>query len=210
MIKITTDISNTILSAAEATIPNKLVTIRKQDHAWLTNEIRKLIRKKNRIHNKAKRLNKPADWNKFRKIRNDVTSLVRKARDAYQDKLVSKLSGDHPSTRTWWKTCNQISGLKPSHYGIPTLLKNNNLIFNDLDKANEFNNFCAMQTDLEAVFPELSLPENQLCDIEISETDVEDVSSILNPSKASGPDLINPRLLKEAVQQLKCPLCNFC
>jgi hypothetical protein len=77
--KITTDISNTILSAAEATIPNKLVTIRKQDPVWLTNEIRKLIRKKNIIHNKAKRLNKPADWNTFRKIRNDVTSLVRKA-----------------------------------------------------------------------------------------------------------------------------------
>jgi hypothetical protein len=188
--KITTDISNTILSAAEATIPNKLVTIRKQDPAWLTNEIRKLIRKKNRIHNKAKRLNKPADWNKFRKIRNDVTSLVRKARDAYQDKLVSRLSDDHPSTRTWWKTCNQISGLKPSHYGIPPLLKNNNLIFNDLDKANEFNNFFPMQTDLddsEAVLPELSLPENQLCDIKISETDAEDVLSILNPSKASGP-----------------------
>jgi hypothetical protein len=57
------------------------------------------------------------------------------------------------------------------------------LIFNDLDKANEFNNFFAMQTDLddsEAVLPELSLPENQLCDIEISETDVEDVLSILN------------------------------
>ena len=210
--KITTDISNTILSAADATIPNKLVTIRKQDPAWLTNEIRKLIRKKNRIHNKAKRLNKPADWNKFRKIRIDVTSLVRKARDAYQDKLVSRLSDDHPSTRTWWKTCNQISGLKPSHYGIPPLLKNNKLIFNDLDKANEFNNFFAMQTDLddsEAVLPELSLPENQLCDIEISETDVEDVLSILNPSKASGPDLINPRLLKEAVQQLKCPLCKL-
>jgi hypothetical protein len=173
--KITTDISNTILSAAEATIPNKLVTIRKQDPAWLTNKIRKLIRKKNRIHNKAKRLNKPADWNTFRKIRNDVTSLVRKSRDAYQDKLVSRLSDDHPLTRTWWKTCNQISGLKPSHYGIPPLLKNNILIFNDLDKANEFNNFFAMQTDhndSEAVLPELSLPENQLCDIEISESDV--------------------------------------
>jgi hypothetical protein len=53
-------------------------------------------------------------------------------------------------------------------YGIPPLLKNNNLIFNDLDKANEFNNFFAMQTDLDdsaAVLPELSLPENQFCDI---------------------------------------------
>ena len=113
--------------------------------------------------------------------------------------LYLRLSDDHPSTRTWWKTCNQMYGLKPSHYGTPPLLKNNNLIFNDLDKVNEFNNFFAMQTDLddsEAVLPELSLPENQLCDIKISETDVEDVLSILNRSKASGPDLINPRLLK--------------
>jgi hypothetical protein len=50
---------------------------------------------------------------------------------------------------------------------------NRNLIFNDLDKANEFNNFFAMQTDLddsEAVLPELSLPENQLCDIKIGVT----------------------------------------
>jgi hypothetical protein len=49
-----------------------------------------------------------------------------------------------------------------------------------------------MQTDLddsEAVLPELYLPKNQLCDIEIGETDVEDVLSILNPSKASGQNL---------------------
>jgi hypothetical protein len=80
--------------------------------------------------------------------------------------------------------------------------QNTTLISFPLSKAlPEFNNFFAMQTDLDdskAVLPELSLPENQLCDIEISETDVEDVISILNPSKASGPDLINPRLLKEA------------
>jgi hypothetical protein len=59
----------------------------------------------------------------------------------------------------------------PGTHRIPPLLKNNNLIFNDLDKANEFNNFFAMQTDLddsEAILPELSLLENQLCDIEIS------------------------------------------
>jgi hypothetical protein len=63
---------------------------------WLYNQIL-------RLNNKAKRLNKPADWNTFRKIRSDVTSLVRKTRDAYQDKLVSRLSDDHPSTITWWK-----------------------------------------------------------------------------------------------------------
>jgi uncharacterized phage-associated protein len=36
--KITTDILNTILSAAGDTIPNKFVTIRKQDPAWLARD----------------------------------------------------------------------------------------------------------------------------------------------------------------------------
>jgi hypothetical protein len=50
-----------------------------------------------------------------------------------------------------------------------------------------------MQTDLddsETVLPELSLPENQLCDIEISETDVEDVLSILNPCHSRSKALL--------------------
>jgi hypothetical protein len=36
-----------------------------------------MIRKKNRIHRKAKHFNNPMDWNKYRKIRNEVASLAR-------------------------------------------------------------------------------------------------------------------------------------
>jgi hypothetical protein len=39
--------------------------------------IRIMIRQKNRIHRKAKHFNNLMHWNKFRKIRNEVTSLVR-------------------------------------------------------------------------------------------------------------------------------------
>jgi hypothetical protein len=35
--------------------------------------IHKMIRKKNRIHRKAKHFNNLMDWNKSRKIRNEVT-----------------------------------------------------------------------------------------------------------------------------------------
>jgi hypothetical protein len=37
-----------------------------------------MIRQKNRIHRKAKHFNNPMHWNKFRKIRNEVTSLFEK------------------------------------------------------------------------------------------------------------------------------------
>ena len=45
--------------------------------------------------------------------------------------------------------------------------------------------------------------------IVLNEEEVEDVLKIINPSKVSGPDLINPRLLKEASSILKNPLCKL-
>jgi hypothetical protein len=45
--------------------------------------------------------------------------------------------------------------------------------------------------------------------IVLNEEEVEDVLKIINPSKASGPDLINPRLLKEASSILKNPLSKL-
>ena len=56
---ITNDITNAILSAAESSIPSKIVTIRKGGPKWLSCNIRKMIRQKNRIHRKAKHFNNP-------------------------------------------------------------------------------------------------------------------------------------------------------
>jgi hypothetical protein len=38
---------------------------------------------------------------------------------------------------------------------------------------------------------------------------VEDILKILDTSKAIGPDLLNPMLLKEAAYILKYPLCTL-
>ncbi|CAC5418458.1 unnamed protein product [Mytilus coruscus] len=45
--------------------------------------------------------------------------------------------------------------------------------------------------------------------IELTVTEVEDILKIVNPTKASGPYLINPKLLKEASSVLKYPLCKL-
>jgi hypothetical protein len=43
----------------------------------------------------------------------------------------------------------------------------------------------------------------------ITETDVDDILKTLDTSKATGPDMLNPRLLKEVSSILKCPLCKL-
>ena len=50
---ITNKITNAILSAAEYSNPGKIVTIRKGGPKWLSCNIRKIIRQKNRIHRKG-------------------------------------------------------------------------------------------------------------------------------------------------------------
>ena len=43
----------------------------------------------------------------------------------------------------------------------------------------------------------------------ITETDVDDILKTLDTSKATGPDMFNPRFLKEASSILKYPLCKL-
>ena len=57
---------------------------------------------KNRIHRKAKHVNNPMDWNEFRKIRNEVTSSVRKAKNKYNNDLIKKITNMNSSCKNWW------------------------------------------------------------------------------------------------------------
>jgi hypothetical protein len=57
--------------------------------------------------------------------------------------------------------------------------------------------------------PNLSHVTNQISEIKLCENEVEDVLKVINPTKVSGPDLINPRLLKEAAPIIKHPFCKL-
>ena len=143
-----------------------------------------------------------------------MTSIIRKSRDDYNNDLIKKLVNESSSSYSWWKIAKQLTGIKGDQSNIPPLLVNDNLIFDDIDKANEFNSFFATQTivnDDGARLPELNVNAipGQISNIVLRESEVEDILKILNPSKASGPDLISPRLLKASAGILKYPLCKL-
>jgi hypothetical protein len=50
---------------------------------------------------------------------------------------------------------------------------------------------------------------NQISEIKLCENEIEDVLKVINPTKASGPDLINLRVLTEAAPIINHPLCNL-
>ena len=73
---ITNTIANTILDAANKAIPNRYITVKKDNPPWITTRIKKYIRRKNGIHKKAKKTNTIGQWEKIRKIRNKCNKLI--------------------------------------------------------------------------------------------------------------------------------------
>jgi len=91
-------VADNICSAASDSIPNKVITIRPDDVPWMTQDVRLLIRKRNRFHQKAKRLNTHAAWAQFRKSRNETTKVIRDTKKAHHEKLISKINSDNIDT----------------------------------------------------------------------------------------------------------------
>ena len=58
--------TSTVLDIAKHTIPNKIVTIRPSDKPWYSNPLRLLCRKKDRYYKRAKQINSPELWEKYK------------------------------------------------------------------------------------------------------------------------------------------------
>ena len=85
------NVTDRILYLVNKHIPNKHVRIRKSDPPWLSNNIKRLMRKRKRFYDKYKRSENQSDFNKYKQVRNEVTFAVRKAESEEIDKLSNKL-----------------------------------------------------------------------------------------------------------------------
>ena len=89
----------------------------------------------------------------------------------------------------------------------------NEVITADLDKAKLLNSFFSSQSiidDSDKHIPDLDQnSEDVLEQITITELDVKGILATLDTSKASGPDLISPKMLKEASNALAYPLSKL-
>ena len=141
-----------------------------------------------------------------------MVSAIRKSKIDYFDKLDDLLATETSNMKLFWKTSKQLLNLSKSSSNIPTLVLNNEYAENDIHKANMLNNHFASRafaTDDKRPLPQLLPIQHVLNSIEILSQDVSDVLRNLNINKSCGPDLVSPRLLKEADSVLARPLSNY-
>ena len=202
------DFSDIILNAADKSIPNKIVTIKSNDSPWITCHIKHLIRNRKRIYRQFKNTHLAHYWTKYKIMRNKAVKEIRKSKQDYFDKLDRQLSSDNHDPKLFWKTSKQVLNLDKSSSSIPTLKMHNEFAETNQAKTEMLNLYFSSQTRVDDTNKDLPLLEpalHSLNSIEISIQDVKDVLLHLNVSKASGPDLISPRLLKEIADILAYP-----
>ena len=162
---------------------------------WITPEIRRKIRRRNKTHAKAKKTGSSKLRSKFETLRREIKADVKKQHDLYVNNLVGDIKAN---PRDFYR---YINGQKNNTQGIPPLKRRNGngVAESELEQADEFN---GQFTDVfnknkhsQVPLPNRSAPF--MNDTVVLAAEVTKLLKGLNPSKALGPDKLHPRVLKE-------------
>ena len=115
---------------------------------WMNGSIKREIRQREFLLNKARRSNLDEDWSAYRRSRNRVTKLVRDSKSKYSRELIDENSDD---PKKFWKTVKQIMpGQKTKR--VTSIDVNGTQIYDDKEIANSFNNFFTKTVETRSSF----------------------------------------------------------
>ena len=192
-------IASFIQGSADKHIPSK-TSHSVSSVPWITPEIRRKIRSKNKTDAKAKQTGISKLRLKFETLRREIKADVRKQHDLYVNNLVGDVKANPRDF------CRYINSQKKDTQGIPPLKKRNGngVVQSDLEKAEEFNGqfMDVLNENEHTQVPLLDRSAPFMDDIVVSKDGVTKLLEGLNPSKALGPDQLHPRVLKELATEL--------
>ena len=129
------------------------------------------------------------------------------------DKIAEKLKSETLSSKDWWSALKAF--ISPhAHSDIPPLESNGNVYTDDIDKTNLLNNHFQSQTILNernAILPQLPHPayRTKLSSNVLTPLEVESILQTLKVGKASCPNGLSNRILRELSSQLASPFCSL-
>jgi len=164
---------------------------------WINAHIKHLSNKKRRLYNKARSSSLNSDWDTYKSFKRYMQRECRKAHNSYFSRLFDTTSS-HGSKKFW----SYIKSQRNEQSGVPTLEKDNEMFTDNAAKADILNDqFSSVFTiDNSAADSIPSLDGPSFPDIPSIQIEIDGVSHLLqelDPHKASGPDGISARFLKE-------------
>jgi len=209
--EIWTTLRDGILESVQQYIPHRLLCP-KRSLPWVDYKTRKLIRRRDRIHKKWKKTNNPALLEAFRSLKSEIQKRLRKQFWNFTEELITVPDDAPDQPQTTKKFWSYVKQKRTEHSGVAPLKVNGKLVTDDREKAEVLNGqfqsaFSAREPLTEEEFAERCpmppLDDITPCaDIVITQAGVLKLLKALDPSKASGPDNISPRVLKEVAEEI--------
>ena len=117
------------------------------DKPWMTGEIRRAQCKRDRLHSRAKNINSPEAWARYREQRNIILNrLINKAKKQHTKSVIDKINSLDRSGADWWKVVRTALGSSRDNYPCASIRRSGRHFFatDDLSKANLLNDFLSV------------------------------------------------------------------
>ena len=164
----------------------------------ISRELIRMQRRRNKSHNKAKQTGLNKHWEQFRELRRQTSKALATSYKSYVNNQIGDSLKTNPK-RFW----SFIKANKRENIGIPTLRVNEKPITNDRDKANALNNqFSSVFTSERYPIPVIDHSlYSSIPPLDIGTNGIIKQLKNLNQNKATGPDELPARVLKETAEQ---------
>ncbi|CAB4043715.1 Hypothetical predicted protein, partial [Paramuricea clavata] len=178
--------------------------IRKQTHPWLDSTLLRVMRKRHQMHKRARKSGSSVDWDEYKRLRNLVTSALRKKRRNY---FSNKLNETRGNPKAFWDTLHLVYPGKSQQNVIEKLIVGGKELCDKQDIANSLNEFfTTIANSLLSNQPPPNLQSsNSTVDCSdifnfksLNESDVLNALTMINTGKATGADEIPAKALKIA------------
>ena len=179
-------------------IPHKLLK-KTSSLPWIDRRLRGLMRKKAKLHAKAK---KSGSWSTYRNHQRICKQEMRQAEWNHINKIITE-GLESNNSKPFWK---YIKCKKTDNIGVAPLKESGRLVSESKGKAqillNQFKSVFTPHTNDTTLPPVTSHHTSTLSKITINNAGVTKLLKNINPAKASGPDDIPNRVLKECAEEI--------
>ena len=185
--------------------------IKTENSPWITRGILKSIANRDKVHKSYLKenddLTKAELYRKFKQIRNMISTLIKQAKTDYYKELFEENKSNIKQT---WKEIKKIVNLNKKNTVMPeSIKKGHHFIHDEKEIANEFNSFfTSIGNTIDSKIPHVEtnfkdyLTNKQENSFRLNPTTPLEISNIIisiQLSKASGPNSIHTKLLKDCI-----------
>ena len=190
-------------------IPHKKIGSR-HNLPYITPAIKRKIRKRQRVFNRTKKRNRPNDWYLCIELKREIKLDLAIAFNNY----INQLLGPEEKPGMMKRFYSYIKSLRQDSFGVSTLRAKGRVAATAEEKANmcnqQFHSVFTPPSDPDSDQPAPGGPRlPTLPRIEITVNGIEKRFKSLDPSKATGPDGIPARFLKECAVEIAPAIAQF-